>query len=40
LTREVVGGALYPYTSDKTNTQKSEISMFTAAGEPIDGPLV
>jgi hypothetical protein len=26
LTREVKGGVLYPYTSEKTNAQKSEIS--------------
>jgi hypothetical protein len=42
LTREV-SGVLYPYTSDKTNAQKWEIStksMFTATGEPIDVPLV
>jgi len=25
LTREVVSGVLYPYNSDKTNTEKSEI---------------
>jgi hypothetical protein len=26
LTKEVVRGVLYPYTSDKSNAQKSEIS--------------
>jgi len=26
LTRKVVSGVMYPYNSDKTNAQKSEIS--------------
>jgi hypothetical protein len=26
MTRKVVSGVLYPYNSDKTNAQKSEIS--------------
>jgi hypothetical protein len=37
LTKEVVNGVLYPYTSDKNNAQKF---MFIATGEPIDVLLV
>jgi hypothetical protein len=43
LTREVFIGILYPYNSDKTNAQKSEISkksMFKATGGTTDMPLV
>jgi hypothetical protein len=41
---KVVNGVLYPYNSDKTNTQKNwrypEKSMFTATGGHTDVPLL
>ena len=43
LIRKVVSGVLYQYNSDKSNAQKSKISiklMFTATGGPTDVPLV
>jgi hypothetical protein len=44
VAREVVSGVLYPYNSNKTNAQKSEISTkkstFKATGGPTDVPCV